>query len=714
MAPPPPDLRLVRTDIAGFFGFTERGPVVNMDPNANNDDKLKAAVKLTSWNDFRTIFGGFLETSYLAYAVRGFFGSGGTTCYVVRVGAATSPASTAVLPLPAAVAPQFLTYIAAPIAPGQKQIKLESSDVVSAGELIAISDLDRGEYFSVTAIEDDQTISVQPAPLSAHSTGDLVYAVDGSSLQTSAAANAVDLQVVQSAKFHNQDLVIVEGGGISEVRVILGDPVGSKIHLSRGLQFPYAAGSVVRKYATACVLSAYSAGAWGNGIRLEVKPLDSGIAVTHFSLRVTVDQGTDPTQPVQEEFYPLLSLDPNDPPSTNVFEVITSNSQIVTIAPPSIPGPVSNSLLVGVGPLATYVAKLQGGSDGTEATLVTTQDFQNALDVLGIVDEVAILCCPDAVGPPPEPPTNGSPPPPPPPPPCPDPSAANPVPKAKPRAPAPSAGWSTSDIQQAMIAQCAALRYRVAVLDTPQSAGLSFSGDQTTSLQPSEALKWLQSQTFNPQWTKFATVYYPWLKVEDELEFQGPTRTVPPSGHVAGAYARTDNQSGVEKPPANVELNNATDVDLAVTDQQQGPLNRAGINAIRAFPGRGIRVWGARSISQDPIWRYIHTRRLLSMIEDSVEKASQWLVFQSNDADLRRMLTHSLNVLLQSIWLKGGLQGDRATDGYFVKCDDTNNPQPSIDAGRLVCQVGVAIAAPMEFLVFELSRSVEGSQIVEA
>ena len=102
------------------------------------------------------------------------------------------------------------------------------------------------------------------------------------------------------------------------------------------------------------------------------------------------------------------------------------------------------------------------------------------------------------------------------------------------------------------------------------------------------------------------------------------------------------------------------------------------------------------------------------MIEDSVEQASRWVVFQTNDDNLRRMLTHSLNTFLQSIWLTGGLQGSRPSDGYFVKCDSTNNPQTSIDAGQLICQVGVAIAAPMEFVVFDIRRSVAGAQVVEA
>jgi phage tail sheath protein FI len=163
-----------------------------------------------------------------------------------------------------------------------------------------------------------------------------------------------------------------------------------------------------------------------------------------------------------------------------------------------------------------------------------------------------------------------------------------------------------------------------------------------------------------------------------------------------------------------VELAFVADVDLAISDRQQGPLNAAGINAIRAFPGRGIRVWGARSISPQAEWKFIHARRLLSMIEDSVERSMQWVVFRRNDADLRRTLTHSLNVFLEAIWRQGGLQGKVPAEGFYVKCDEKNNPQAAIDTGQLVCQVGVAIAAPLEFLVFEITRSVAGAQVVEA
>jgi len=748
--------------------------------------KVQAAVKLNSWNDFRLIFGGFLPNSYLAYAVRGFFATGGATCYVVRVGAAASPPTTALMPLPAAVTSNLIAHLSAAVSPGQSQIQLDtpvalavgskisigdpatneqltvlglidsqtitvqpsletahasgdpvfalsgpavanpityigaattpeqnqitldSSDVVARGDLIALGDPLTGECVSVMSIVDDQTITVQPAPQSVHAVGDAVYAILGSALSAPAAVGATDLQVANTVPFAKGDLVSVEGGGVSEIRVVYDSPTGSTIHLGRALQFAYATGAVLRKYDAALSVSALSPGQWGNRIQLQITPLDPGNAVTHFSLRVTVDQGDDPAQPPQQEFYPILSLDVNDPSPTPIYgpQVVNAASELIRITPMQPQTiPQGTLLLVGSGPLATGDLYLEGGSDGADGTTASTQDFQDALDVLGLVDEIAILCCPDAAGPPPQPPvatvappTVASP--------CNGQPAAPPATPPAATATTPSANtWSMTAIQQAMLDQCTRLQYRVAVLDTPMS------------LQPAAALNWLNAQAYSGVAARFAAVYYPWLQVPDELAIQGPNRTVPPSGHVAGAYAYTDNQFGVQKPPANVELQFISDVELTITNQQQGFLNPAGINAIRPFPGRGIRVWGARSLAsplQDPAWIYIHMRRLMSMIEDSVEKASQWVVFQTNNDDLRRMLTHSLNVFLQSIWLAGGLKGTRATDGYFVKCDSTNNPQSSIDAGLLVCQVGVAIAAPMEFLVFEMVRSVAGAQVVEA
>jgi phage tail sheath protein FI len=144
-------------------------------------------------------------------------------------------------------------------------------------------------------------------------------------------------------------------------------------------------------------------------------------------------------------------------------------------------------------------------------------------------------------------------------------------------------------------------------------------------------------------------------------------------------------------------------------------LNPHDVNAIRPFRGRGIRVWGARALAarDDNDWRFIHARRLMSMIEESVYKSMQWTVFEPNDFSLRRTLVHSLSVFLEAIWREGGLKGALPREGFYVKCDETNNPQAVVDAGQIVCEVGIAVAAPMEFIVFEIQQDPGGAAIVE-
>jgi phage tail sheath protein FI len=260
---------------------------------------------------------------------------------------------------------------------------------------------------------------------------------------------------------------------------------------------------------------------------------------------------------------------------------------------------------------------------------------------------------------------------------------------------------------RAMVDQARRLRYRVAVLDTPDN------------YEPTAVAAWLNGLGLPPAFVRFAAVYYPWLLVPDLLTNELATRRVPPGGHVAGVYAQVDNSRGVQYPPANVELQFAVGVGKNVTAAQQGTLNAQGINVIRPFPGRGIRVWGARSLAASPAygsqqqWWYIHVRRTLSMIEDSVEKSMRWTVFQPNDDNLRRTLTHALTVFLQQLWQTGGLKGAAASEAFYVKCDDTNNPQALIDVGQLVCEVGVAIAAPMEFLTFHVRQLPDGTDVVE-
>jgi phage tail sheath protein FI len=360
-------------------------------------------------------------------------------------------------------------------------------------------------------------------------------------------------------------------------------------------------------------------------------------------------------------------------------------------------------LLVGDGPLALGAVRLQGGQDGLSK--VDVLDFTGGLaDMRGLrlledINEVSILCVPDAVfeapivlkspAPPAHDPCSR-----PPKPPVPDPAAEDPT--ARPPA---FDEQKVTNIYRTMIEQCERLRDRVAILEAP--------AERRT---PQQLSGWAQQFP-----TRFAALYHPWLKIPDPAELGGPTRRVPPGGHVAGIYARIDNQFGVQRPPANAALEFVTEVVDDVNSLQQENLNPYGVNVIRSFAGRGIRVWGARSLAGagDADWRYIHTRRLMSMIEESVDHSMQWAVFEPNNEALRRTLVHSLSVFLETIWRKGGLKGAVPSEGFYVRCDETNNPGSVVDLGKIVCQVGVAVAAPMEFLVFEIRHMPGGAQILE-
>jgi hypothetical protein len=210
----------------------------------------------------------------------------------------------------------------------------------------------------------------------------------------------------------------------------------------------------------------------------------------------------------------------------------------------------------------------------------------------------------------------------------------------------------------------------------------------------------------------FAALYFPWLQLPDPA-LPGVLRSVPPCGHVVGLYARLDVAEGVHRAPANGELRWVHDVALGVDDSLHGVLDPESVNAIRAFRGRGIRVYGARTLSNDPSWRYVNVRRLLSMIEESVEEACQWVVFEPNDDELRALLRIGIGGLLEAIWRRGGLVGATAEEAFFVKCDRANNPPAVVDQGRLVVDVGVAPAEPAEFVVFRVGRVDEQLELTE-
>jgi phage tail sheath protein FI len=244
--------------------------------------------------------------------------------------------------------------------------------------------------------------------------------------------------------------------------------------------------------------------------------------------------------------------------------------------------------------------------------------------------------------------------------------------------------WAES-IQSALINHCESLRYRFAILDPPDNLNI----DQIISFR-------------EPIDTKFAALYYPWIEVLDPSSVVNVD--LAPSGHMAGIYALTDNTRGVFKAPANVEIAVISKISQDVNKREQEVLNPIGINALRFFPERGNRVWGARTLSSESAWKYINVKRLFIYVEASIDNGTQWVVFEPNDASLWARVRQVITEFLTTTWRQGALQGTTADQAFFVRCDMTTMTQDDIDNGRLICVIGIAPVKPAEFVIFRIQQ----------
>jgi len=190
-------------------------------------------------------------------------------------------------------------------------------------------------------------------------------------------------------------------------------------------------------------------------------------------------------------------------------------------------------------------------------------------------------------------------------------------------------------------------------------------------------------------------------------------RRVPPSGHVAGAYANTDLTLGVFKAPANVVLQWAQDLTTELTPEMQGFLNPIDVDCIRKFPGRGMRVYGARTLSSDSSWRFVNVRRLFFMIEHALLISLQWVVFEPNDIHLWNLLRSSIANFLEALWRQGAFAGNTAEESFYVQCDANNNTQATTSLGELFIEIGIAPTLPAEFVVFRIGRVGDTLDITE-
>ncbi len=251
-------------------------------------------------------------------------------------------------------------------------------------------------------------------------------------------------------------------------------------------------------------------------------------------------------------------------------------------------------------------------------------------------------------------------------------------------------------VQLGMIAHCELMGDRMAVLDPPPG------------LNPQQVKEWRVDKAGYD--SAFAALYWPWVRVADPAT--GMMAAMPPSGHVAGIWGRNDDVHGVHCAPANEVVRGAVGLEMQITKTEQELLNPVGINCLRSFPGRGTRVWGARTLSSDPSWRYINVRRLFNYLEESILTGTNWAVFQPNDEALWARIRRTISAFLVNEWRKGALFGPTPDEAFFVKCDAETNPSEGIDAGQVVCLVGVAPVKPAEFVIFRLSQFSGGTSLV--
>jgi len=254
-------------------------------------------------------------------------------------------------------------------------------------------------------------------------------------------------------------------------------------------------------------------------------------------------------------------------------------------------------------------------------------------------------------------------------------------------------GQTDPAIQDAVLSHCENARYRFALLDSPEVIE-----------------KGGVDKLAKPRDSKYGAYYFPWLEVYDP--YKGNV-FMPPSGYMAGVYARSDAERGVHKAPANEIVRGALGLKYGITKGEQDLLNPKGINCIRSFPNRGIRVWGARTVSSDASWRYVNVRRLFNMVEQSIEIGTQWAVFEPNDHRLWKRVTRDITAFLLRLWRQGALFGKTPEEAFYVKCDEETNPPEVVDAGQLIVEVGMCPVKPAEFVVFRIGQMPAGGDVAE-
>jgi uncharacterized protein len=594
----------VPTAVAAFVGFTEKGP--------------REATLVTSWEQYVTTYGGFVDGAYTPVSVYGWFLNGGQRAYIMRV----SPT----IQIPQSTGKKAGLEITPLLGPGSEEPISVTVETQGAGR------------YKLTAKRGDVTETFE---------------------NLSSDAKDEQARYVQTVINDPE-----KGSKLMRVHDASGKRDTPERRAPKAGSYTFSADNKAAGELPAPTLRLNNRG--GDVPSLEVKPA-SGVSGT-VSVEVAEIAG-------QEELFKIIvkpaegdaeSFDVSFKKGPQYVETVINGGKTASklvrvkdLAPDSSDTPGTRR------PAAGKFEVGSGGSTGTTAlakVTPTVNDFtgdvleRTGVEGLEALDDVTIVMMPDL--------------------------------------------WTlyqngtidmkaVQGVQTAMMNHAEKMKYRVAVIDSPPD------------MTPQEVYNWRMKEANYD--SKYAAMYYPWIEVANPIK-PGQTMFVPPSGHVAGVWARVDGERGVHKAPANEIIRGVVGLERNMTSAEQGGLNPFGINAIRAFPGRGIRIWGARCLTSDPSWKYLNVRRLFNYIEASIERSTQWIVFEPNDPDLWARIRRDINAFLFQVWMSGALFGSTAEEAYFVKCDADTNPQAAIDNGIVLTEIGISPVKPAEFVVFRVGQ----------
>jgi len=650
----------VGTSTAAFIGPAARGPF--MRPTV-----------ITTFDEFARLFGEakdswpFLERSgrkfLLGYGVQGFFDNGGTRAVIVRVGSATNA-----------------TWTVMDQAPGG-----------GAEELFHIEALTEG------TVPNSYTVTISATPMPAASPPQLAYLAAQLDLKDPNDNRRVRVVYPGAKRFVAGDIVAIAGEtGRFSVESVQETSTGTYLELDRQVtvavtsaapvsidiapldatrtrfrlekrSLDIQAGSLIQTSGTAYYSVVERTDADGF-VYLRVPFQDAAGAAIPTGTPIVLSTPTTITSldfgltimdgPTRLDSATGLSLDPFH--SGYLCRQPFTN---IRVLPPQTPP--TTARLVYLQPLTTAPVLTAGVDDNPSS--ITSANYQKACALLADVDDVNIVCAPDTA--------------------------------------------NDADSQKELLKHCALMKDRIAVLDVP--VGLSPANSPS-------ALDHEQKVSLSGGW---AALYYPWLLIPEPVRApasrpQVPqSLAVPPSGYIAGVYARVDQASGVHTPPANTEVYGAVGLERRLSDREQGLINLEGVNAIRIFAGDGrVLVWGARTTAPkgETDWTYVNVRRLLLYIEESIQEGIRWAVFKPNDYALWQSLKRTIGSFLDRVWKDGGLVGLKREQAYQVRIDEGLNPPDEIALGRLHIEIKVAPVRPAEFIIVRIGLWDGGAQVTES